>query len=524
MEKEGLGVVWACERFQDFITGLHVLIETDHKPLVPIFSSKNLADITPRLQRMKLRMMRFSYDMRHIPGKALITADLLSRKPLQETGQGDFQEQIALYVSGLTACLPATDHRLKEIREKQVADVTCRTLIKYSEEGWPTRNAVQTDCRDYWPHRSEIALQDGLLMRGSRIIIPQSMRHDILQRLHEGHQGITKCRARARQSVWWPGLSRQVEDVVRTCTQCIQETHNRHEPLLPSKFPDRPWQKVAMDLFYLEGKDYLLVTDYFSRFPEIALLNSLTATTIITHLKSFFARHGTPEVVFSDNGPQFRKIQGSEFQKFAESWGFEHRTSSPRYPQSNGFVEVAVGIIKRSLKKTGDSYVALQAYRSTPLGNGYSPAELLMGRRLRTSLPTADSLLQPRHVDKESLDLWEERRIMNQKRNYDRRHGARRLQSLKPGDRVWITDRRETGIVQSSADAPRSYSVNTQDGNFSRNRFHLVPMPTVSKSPDLPPQDTTAERTFEPTYGTPHSDHVVTRSGRVVKPVVRFSP
>lgn len=279
-----------------------------------------------------------------------------------------------------------------------------------------------------------------------------------------------------------------------------------------------------MDLFYLEEKDYLLVTDYFSRFPEIALLSSLTATTIITHLKSFFARHGTPEVVFTDNGPQFRKIQGSEFQKFAESWGFEHRTSSPRYPQSKGFVEVAVGIIKRSLKKTGDSYVPLQAYRSTPLGNGYSPAELLMGRRLRISLPTADSLLQPSQVNKEALNLWEERRIMNQKRNYDRRHGARRLQPLKPGDRVWITDRRETGIVQSSADTPRSYSFNTQDGNLSRNRFHLVPIPTVPKSPDLSPQDTIAERTFEPTYGTPHSDHVVTRSGRVVKPVVRFSP
>lgn len=187
-------------------------------------------------------------------------------------------------------------------------------------------------------------------------------------------------------------------------------------------------------------------------------------------------------------------------------------------------MEVAVGIIKPSLKKTGDSYLALQAYRSTPLGNGYSPAELLMGRRLRTSLPTADSLLQPSQVDKEALNLWEERRIMNQKRNYDRRHGVRRLQPLMPGDRVWITDRRETGIVQSSVDTPRSYSVNTQDGNLSRNRFHLVPIPTVPNSPDLPPRDAIAEGTPEPTYGTPHSDHVVTRSGRVVKPIVRFSP
>ena len=221
-------------------------------------------------------------------------------------------------------------------------------------------------------------------MRGSRLIIPLSTRPDILLKVHQGHQGITKCRARAKDSVWWPGLSTAIESMVRRCPECIKEASNRHEPLMPSDFPERPWQKVAMDLFYLAGKNYLLVTDYYSRYPEIALLNTMTSNCVITHLKSIFARHGTPKVVFSDNGPQFQQFTRSAFQQVAHEWGFEHRTSSPRYPQSNVFVEVAVRIIKRSLKKTSDRYIALQSYRATKLGNVHSPAELPMGRKLRT--------------------------------------------------------------------------------------------------------------------------------------------
>ncbi|XP_060064739.1 uncharacterized protein K02A2.6-like [Ylistrum balloti] len=163
-------------------------------------------------------------------------------------------------------------------------------------------------------------------MRGSRLVIPSSMRAEVLQKLHEGHQGIVKCRERAKNSVWWPGLSREIEDIVKTCPSCLKHRIERPEPLMPTDFPDRPWQKLGSDLFYWKGVNYLLVIDYFSRYIEIAKLSSTTSEAIVTHLKSMFARHGIPETIISDNGPQYAS---STFQDFAKDYGFNHSTSSP---------------------------------------------------------------------------------------------------------------------------------------------------------------------------------------------------
>ena len=110
-----------------------------------------------------------------------------------------------------------------------------------------------------------------------------------------------------------------------------------------------------------------------------------TATEVSRVLKSIFSRHCIPERVKSDNGPSF---DSSEYHHFANEWGFEVRHSSPKYPQSNGEIERAVQTIKRLLKKNKEKEKALLAYRSTPLSCGYSPAELLMGRKIRTTVPT----------------------------------------------------------------------------------------------------------------------------------------
>lgn len=359
-------------------------------------------------------------------------------------------------------------------------------------------------------------------MKGSRILVPQSMREDILSKIHHGHQGITKCRARARESVWWPGISTQIENFVRGCHQCIQETSNRREPLMPTPFPERPWQQVGMDLFYLAGKWYLLVTDYYSRFPEVAPLTSLSTTSVIDHLKSIFARHGTPETVFSDNGPQFQKIDSSEFFKFSQDWGFHHKTSSPKFPQSNGFVESAVKIIKRSMKKTDDAYRALQSYRATPLENGYSPAELLMGRRIRTSLPTVGSRLNPKTPDPDLLKNWEQQSRDKEKMNFDRRHGVHPLKPLHIGQRVWVSDQRQTGHVTSPSEAPRSYMVETDRGVVRRNRGHLIPIPIPTTHAQSAREGSSLATNNMASLPTTSTGLPTTRSGRTVKPVDRL--
>ena len=163
--------------------------------------------------------------------------------------------------------------------------------------------------------------------------------------------------------------------------------------MIASPLPDYPWQKMGSDLFQLQGDHYLLVVDYFSRFPEVVKLSSTTARSVVVALKSIFARHGIPEILFSDNGPQYDSL---EIETFASSYGFSHDTSSPHYPQSNGQAERTVQTVKRLLKKAEDPFLALLIYRSTPLSwCGLSPAELLMGRRVRANLPQTKQQLIP---------------------------------------------------------------------------------------------------------------------------------
>ncbi|UYV82085.1 K02A2.6-like [Cordylochernes scorpioides] len=393
--KEGLAIVWTCDRLKDYVTGIKIHIETDHKPLIAIFTSKSLEDMTPRLQRLKMRMMRYSYQISHIAGKKKIVADMLSRKPMSKPHKDELEEELSAYIQSIE--FPATEERLLEISRKQKEDSLCSQLAKYCMSGWPkNKREVDPELRGYWQFQEDLTYQNGLLLRGQRILIPKTLRKDILEKLHQGHFGINKCRSRAKESVWWLGISQEIERMVSSCTKCLKERKPKHEPLMPSEFPIRPWQKVGMDLFYLNGRWYLIVCDYYSRYPEISLLKNLTAQEVIGRLKSIFARHGTPETVRSDNGPQFQKVLGSEFSKFSKEWSFKHITSSPKFPQSNGFFEAIIKNIKQSFKKEEDCYLTLQAYRTMPLESGYSPAELLMGRRLRTSVPAIESSLMPR--------------------------------------------------------------------------------------------------------------------------------
>ena len=141
---------------------------------------------------------------------------------------------------------------------------------------------------------------------------------------------------RVRSSVWWPGVTSQVKQFVENCRECAKVARPRREPLLPTPLPDYPWQVVGSDLFELKGEHYLLTVDYFSRYPEVIKLSSTTSSNIIALLKTIFARHGIPEVLRTDNGPQY---VAKEFAVFAKAYGFQHITSSPRFPQSNRQVE-----------------------------------------------------------------------------------------------------------------------------------------------------------------------------------------
>ena len=179
------------------------------------------------------------------------------------------------------------------------------------------------------------------------------------------------------------------------------------------------------------------------------------------------------QCVVSDNGPQYTSTR---YAKFAKDYGFLHFTSSPYHPRGNGEAERAVQTVKTLLKKADDPYKALLAYRSTPLEVGFSPSELLMCRKLRTTVPMSRDLRKPRVPDLTLVGRRDEKLKARQKENFDTRHGVKELAKMNPGDTVWIPDRNQAGEVTEQT-SQRSYVVSTPEGIYRRNRVHLIPYP-----------------------------------------------
>jgi len=195
--------------------------------------------------------------------------------------------------------------------------------------------------------------------------------------------------------------------------------------LIPSKLPQRLWQKIGTDLFELKGVTYLLLVDYYARFIEVAKLSSTTTKSVISAIKFIFGRHGIPEILISDNAPQYSS------HKFASGYDFKHVTSSPYHPQGNGESERAVKTVKKLLVNSRDPNLALLAYCSTPLlWCNLFPSQLLMGRQLRSTVPTSDTSLNPKWPNLDKFRKVDEDFKLKQKKKFDRRHRAVELPSL----------------------------------------------------------------------------------------------
>ena len=286
-----------------------------------------------------------------------------------------------------------SDAKLNALKEDTSSDPELTALREIISSRWPEkRKQVPVSLRKYWAYRDELSIENGLVLKGERVIVPECQRAEILEKIHQAHQGVEKCQLRARSCIFWPNINKDIEARVQKCKAC-QEGQNTQakETLEPHEVPTRPWQIVGTDLFTWNGDEYLLMCDYYSKFPVIKKIPSgqSTGQTVVNLTKCVMSEQGVPEVIISDNGPQY---DCQSYKQFSQEWGFKHITSSPRYPQSNGFIERQVQTVKNTLdkaKKSGqDPHMSMLCLRSTPLDSQLpSPAELLYQRKLQANLP-----------------------------------------------------------------------------------------------------------------------------------------
>ena len=490
IERETLALVFGITRFHTFLFGKEFTVITDHKPLEMIWK-KPLKSAPPRLQRLLIKVQGYNCEVKYRPGKEMILSDTLSRLPNPKEGR-----DIPLDITVETIMADVEDsHNLDliffgqnkrdQLQKETANDPVLRSLWQTVTQGWPeTIKELPTPLRQFWSYREEIGVSDGVIFKGSQVIIPKTLQEDILRQLHLGHMGIESTRRLARETVFWPNINKDVERITKECDACQEhQARQEKEPLLPHDIPPAPWTKLGTDMFMLNRQEYLLVTDYYSKYPIVSRMNNTSSAAIAAEMSGIFCLFGPPEEIVSDNGPQF---VGKPFQDMCKKWNIKHTTSSPHYPRSNGLAERMVRTVKNLLGKcsqTGqDSQLAMTNLRATPVDNHMkSPAELLFGRPIRTTLPS-------HHLSRDSSTtehLLNRQRKM--KESHDRRAGndlpplyvGQPVRVLHPRDHTWIPAK-----VSKVCEEPRSYEVSTPNGGIlRRNRSHLREIPTTNSTP-----------------------------------------
>ena len=307
IEKELLAIVFSCEHFEHYIYGKHVTVETDHKPLIAI-QKKPINTASKRLQRMMLRLQRFDLNLTYKPGKEMYIADALSRAlPKQSKISSTSHFCNDLETVNFVEDLPISDSTLAKFQVETAKDESLQVLSQVIRAGWPTKTSmVPTSAQPFFKYRDEMTLQNGLIFKGTKIVVPESLHRCMLEETHKSHQGLQACLRRAREVFFWPRMSAQLKDLIDKCSICQSvKPEQASEPLQPHPVPDRPWQRVATDLFTFENRNYLVLVDYYSNFIELDYLADTSSQTVIHKLKIHFARHGVPDYVVSDNGPPY---------------------------------------------------------------------------------------------------------------------------------------------------------------------------------------------------------------------------
>ena len=392
IEREALAIVWAATRLKDFLLGRKFSINTDHKPLQFLFGeNKEIPHATAscRIIRWALTLMQYDYEIKHIPGKNIPHADALTR--LEYTSNSD--ERIDGFCNSLqteneVGFQNGVLHR-NEIKSELSRDsLLQRIMWRVVTGNWSACSQAE---RPYKLVSRKLTIDDGMLFHGTRLVIPYSLRKKVFDIIHRSnHSGIHSTFYRISLDSWWPGMFGFIQNQVNKCHTCneIRPRIDRNVDQWPKA---KPFERVHMDWAYIRGEcNLLIIVDAGSGWIEAFPLRNRQTTSVISCLRSVFSRFGVPEVVVTDNAPEF---VSSDLSNWLENIGCRKLESPIYHPRANGAAERSVQTVKRALNGWNSSNVRIPFseflkkilfhHRVSSHSRGLSPSEIVFGRQIR---------------------------------------------------------------------------------------------------------------------------------------------
>ena len=348
--------------------------------------SNVLSSLNPRVQRLIVRSFPcLPFKVVHKKGTDIPVADALSRVTPMDS-EDNIQLPIIAVNMITTWILMSVESqgsfssKLDQLRKSTVHDEQLTRLKGYISTGFPCgKKNLLRDLHEFWPHKEMLSIESGLITCGNRIIVPEEMRPEMLQYIHEGHQGKERCLLRARNAVFWPKMTYNIQQLIEKCIIC--QEYGKSQPIISNTQELLPfsWHTLVADMFYRKRMDFLIVVDVFSKYIIVRKLPNSTSAAVCIELSMIVTELGLPDIIRSDNGPCYNS---KEFQQFLQCYSITHQTSSPNHARSKGFVERMVRVAKKLMDKAGKEgkpwISGLFDYRVTPQsGSIASPLQLL---------------------------------------------------------------------------------------------------------------------------------------------------
>ena len=452
-EKEALAIVGAIERLHTYLFGGHFVLHTDCKPMELILNNKKSRP-PARIERWNLRLQEYNFTTMHTKGVDN-PSDFLSRHPSKDSSH-QFADIAEAYVNFITAHSLPKAISLEDIQQATANDSILQKLTKMiSNDAWMLKDEdnmseeEKAELNHFTKVKEELTLADNVILKGTRIVVPKSLRDRTLALAHQGHQGIVKTKQLLREKVWFPQIDKQVTALVNNCIACQANGPNvQPNQLQMTPLPPSPWHTLNLDFCgpFPNGEYLFVAIDAYSRFPEVEIVHSTCASSTITRLERIFATHGIPAIVKSDNGPPFTS---QEFQEFVEEMGIKHMRITPLWPQANAEVENFMKPITKAIRAAcienkdwkRELFKFLMNYRVTPHSTTkIAPAELLFNRKVHVKLPQIPT---PSDRHKDSLIRQRDEEAKAKMKNYaDTKRRATELK-IQVGDKVLLRQRKK---------------------------------------------------------------------------------